>query len=106
MNNMICRKVIEVTPNGVTLESVGKQVYIDFAQCAKNFSTENGKVCKCVAARDITKLSFTFYTNPKTGIVFRRSHLAKLIQGKSAADAFLEMLKAILDAGYTTYDLS
>lgn len=106
MNNIICRKVIDVTKKGITLDSAGEKIYIDFDDCVKNFSLEKGKVCKCVATRDITKLSFTFYTHPKTNIIFKRCFLKDLIAGKSAASKFLDMQKAIVEAGYTSYDLS
>lgn len=106
MNNIICHKVIDVTKKGITLDSAGEKVYIDFDDCTKNFSLENGKVCKCVATRDITKLSFTFYTYPKTNIIFKRNFLKDLIVGKSATSKFLDMQKAIVVAGYTSYDVS
>jgi hypothetical protein len=106
MNNIICHKVIDVTKKGITLQSAGEKIYIDFNDCVKNFSLEKGNVCKCVATRDITKLSFTFYTYPKTNIIFKRSFLKDLIAGKSATSKFLDMQKAIVEAGYTSYDLS
>ena len=87
-------------------ESNGEKIYIDFDRCAKNFSLEKGKVCKCVATRDVTKLAFTFYTSPRTCIIFKRSFLKDLITGKSAARKFSDMQKAIVEAGYTSYDLS
>lgn len=106
MNNVICHKVIDVTKEGIMLESVGEKIYIDFDDCMKNFSLEKGKVCKCVATRDITTLSFTFYTQPKTNVVFKRNYFKELIAGKSAICKFLDMQKAIVEVGYTTYDLS
>lgn len=106
MNNVICHKVIGVTKEGITLESDGEKIYIDFDDCVKNFSLEKGKVCKCVATRDITTLSFTFYTHPKTNVVFKRNFFKELIAGKSATSKFLDMQKAIVEAGYTSYDLS
>ncbi len=106
MNNIICHNVIDVTKKGITLVSFGEKIYIDFDDCVKNFFLENGKVCKCVATRDITKLSFTFYTSPKTNIIFKRSFLKDLIMGKSSKRKFLDMQKAIAEAGYTSYDLS
>ena len=30
MNNVICHKVIDVTKKGITLDSAGKKIYIDF----------------------------------------------------------------------------
>ena len=107
MNNIICHNVIAVTKEGITLESDGKKIYIHFDDCVKNFSLEMGsEFCKCVATRDITTLSFTFYTQPKTNVVFKRSFFRGLIPGKSAANKFLDMQRAIIEVGYTTYDLS
>lgn len=107
MNNIICHNVIDVKKEGITIESAGAKIYIDFDECVKNFSLENGsEFCNCVATRDITKLSFTFYTQPKTHVVFRKSFLKDLIAGKSAVSKFLYMQRAIVEVGYTSYDLS
>ena len=106
MNNIICHNVIDVTKEGITLESAGEKIYIDFDDCVKNFSLEKGKVCKCVATRDITTLSFVFYTQPKTNVVFKKNFFKDLIMGKSAVSKFLDMQKGIVEAGYTSYDLS
>ena len=106
MNNVICHNVIDVTKEGITLESAREKIYIDFDDCVKNFSLEKGKVCKCVATRDITTLSFVFYTQPKTNVVFKRSFFRDLIAVKSATSKFLDLQKAIVEAGYTSYDVS
>ena len=106
MNNIICHMVVDVTKKGITLESAGNEIYIDFDDCVKNFFSETGQVCKCVATRDITTLSFTFYTHPKTNVIFKRSFFRDLITGKSAASKFLDLQKAIVEVGYTSYDLS
>lgn len=106
MNTVVCHKVIAVTKEGITLESARKKIYIDFNDCAKNFSSEKGKDCKCVATRDITTVSFTFYTQPKTKVVFKSSFFKKLIAGKSSTDKFSDMQKAIAEVGYTRYDIS
>lgn len=106
LNNIICHKVIDITKKGITLESAGEKIYIDFGDCARNFSAEKGGNCKCVATRDITKLSFTFYTSPKTNIIFKRNFLKGILSGKSVTNKFLDIQKAIVEAGYTSYDLS
>ena len=106
MYNIICHNVIDVTKEGITLESGREKIYINFDDCIKNFSLEKGKeFCKCVATRDITTLSFTFYTQPKTNVVFKRS-FKDLITGKTAKSKFFAMQKAIAKVGYTSYDLS
>ena len=107
MNNRICHNIIDVTKEGITLKSARENIHIRFDDCAKNFSLEKGKeFCKCVATRNITALSFTFYTQPKTNVVFKRSIFKDIITGKSAVSKFLDMQKAIVEAGYTSYDLS
>lgn len=106
MNNVIFHKLIDVTKEGITLESNVEKIYIDFNDCVKNYSLEKGKKCNCVADRDITTLSFTFYTNPKTNVIFQRTFLKKLGARKTAISEFLDMQKAIAEAGYTSYDLS
>ena len=44
MKNVICRRVIDVTEEGITLESDAEKIYIDFKDCVKNFSSEVGKI--------------------------------------------------------------
>lgn len=107
MNTMICYKLINVTKDGITIKAGKNNVYIRFDDCVKNFSAEKGeKNCKCVATRDITTLTFTFYTHPKINVMFRRCSLKDLLVRRSAVNRFLEMQKAIVQAGYTSYDLS
>ena len=107
MNSIICYNLIDVTKEGITLESAKERVYISFDDCVKNFSLEKGnEFCKCVATRDITTLSFTFYTQPKTNVIFKRNFFKDLIAGKSAVSKFLDMQKAIVKVGYKSYDLS
>ena len=106
MKNVICRKVIDVTQKGVTLECNGEKLYIDFNDCVKNFSLEKREKSQCVATRDITTLSFTFYTHPKTKVIFKRNVFNDIIMGKTAKSKFFDMQKSIIEAGYTSYDLS
>lgn len=107
MNSMICNKVIAVTEEGIMLESQKKRIYACFDDCAKNFLLEKGnKFSKCVATRDVTTLSFVFYTQPKTKVVFKKYFLNDLVTGKSAESKFFDLQKAIVEAGYTSYDLS
>ena len=107
MNNIICHNIINVTKEGITLATTREIIYISFNDCVKNFSLEKGnEFCKCVATRDIATLSFVFYTEPKTNVVFKRSFFKDLIVGKSATSRFLDMQRAIVEVGYTSYDLS
>ena len=80
---------------------------INFEECAKNYAKENSlENSRCVATRDITKLTFTFYTQPKIGLVFKKHFFKDLVSGKSAVSKFLELQKAINKYGFTSYDLS
>lgn len=107
MKTIICRNIIGVTKEGLTLESAKEKIYISFEDCAKNFFLEHGdEYQKCVATRDVTTLSFTFYTTPKTNVVFKSSFIKNLFVGKSAVHKFLDLQKAIVEVGYTSYDLS
>lgn len=107
MNNIICHNVIDVTDEGILLESQKERVYVCFDECIKNFSVEKGiEFGKCVATRDITTLSFVFYTQPKTKVIFKKCFLKNLVTGKSAVSKFFDLQKAIAEAGYTSYDLS
>ena len=107
MNNIVCHKIIEATKEGVTLASTKGNIYISFDDCSSNFSLENGNAfCRCVATRDITTLSFTFYTRPKINIVFKKHILRDVIPQKSAVRKFFDMQKVIVEAGYTSFDLS
>lgn len=107
MNNIICYNAFSVTENGIILEHKKTNICIHFNDCANNYASENGvESSKCVATRDITTLSFDFYTEPKTRVVFKKCFPKDLISGKSAVSKFLDLQKAIVQAGYTTFDLS
>lgn len=107
MNEIVCHRIIDVNKDGITLKSAGKEIYISFNDCLKNYHLEKGKKqSKCVATRDITTLSFTFYTQPKTTVVFKNNLFKKLTTGKSAKNKFFDLQKAINETGYSSYDLS
>lgn len=61
---------------------------------------------KCVATRNITTLTFTFYTVPKTKIIFKKHFLKDLFLGQSAVGQFICLQNTISQAGYSSYDLS
>ena len=55
------KEILEVTAHGISLRN-GK--YIDFCECSANFETAHpGSSGKTVGEREISDLSFTFYTN-------------------------------------------
>lgn len=107
MSEIICYNVINVDNKGITLEHQNTNIYIGFEDCAKNYAIQKSlKASKCVATRDITTLTFSFYTLPKTKVIFRKHFLKDLISGKSAVSQFLHLQNAISQSGYTSYDLS
>lgn len=107
MKRVIFQGIIDTGKDGITIESPDGKVFINFNECAKNFSSEHGdSSAKCVATRDITSMTFIFYTAPKTEIVFEKRSLKSFFRQKSVKDKFSEMQKAIDEAGYRSYDLS
>lgn len=107
MNNIIYHDVLDVTEEGIILESAKDKIFIDFDDCVKNFYSEKGaEFGKCVATRDITTLSFVFYTSPKTTVIFKKNFLQDLLAKKSAVSKFYDLQKEIAKVGYTSYDLS
>ena len=107
MNKIICYNVIDVTQEGITLECKKNRIYVRFDECAKNFALESGtKLNRCVGTRDITTLSFEFYTQPKVKLVFKNRPIKNFIKGKSSIREFVNLQKAIVVSGYTSYDLS
>ena len=71
----------------------------------RNFT--NRPRCKGVVTDERkAKLSFTFYTHPKTDVIFKRGFFKNLFAGRSAESEFLKLQKIIVEAGYTSFDLS
>ena len=107
MSNIICFEIVDINRSGVTVKSGKTDIKICFDECAKNYANEKSlETSRCVATRDITRLTFTFYTHPKIKVVFKKHFLKDLFSGKSAVRKFLELQKAINKYGYTSYDLS
>lgn len=105
---IVCSDVAHISKSGITLKTrESKQIYVCFDECIKNYVEEGGaKTSRCVASRDITKLSFTFYSIPKTKIIFKKSFPMDLILRKAARKKFLNLQKQISKFGYSSYDLS
>lgn len=107
MDNIICYEIVTINKKGITLKTRESNIYVDFGECVKNFAHENSlEESRCVATRDITNLTFTFYTDTKVTLVFKRNFFKELLSGKTAASRFLDLKKDINNYGYTTYDLS
>ena len=107
MNPIICGKVKAVNEDGIVLQSKKELISISFADCASNYAIEtSSQISTCVAIRDITRLSFTFFSQPKTIVAFKKSIFMYVLTGKSAVSRFIELQNAIIEAGYTSYDMS
>ncbi len=107
MDSIVCYDIINIDNEGITLKHSEGNVYICFKECANNYAIENMlNTSNCVATRNISTLSFVFYTVPRTQVVFRKNFLRTLVCGKSAIIRFHDLQKAIVNAGYTSYDLS
>ena len=107
MGNIVCFEMVRMSSSGITVKSGGTNIKINFEECAKNYANENSlKNSRCVATRDITKLTFTFYTQPKISVVFKKHFFKDLFSAKPAVRRFLELQKEINKCGYTCYDLS
>ena len=105
--SIVCDAILDITSSGLTLKYKNRNIFICFDECAKNYANEKSlEMSKCVATRDITKLTFTFYTHPKIKVVFKKHFIKDLFSRKTAVSKFLELQKAIVEAGYTSYDLS
>ena len=80
MNDIILQEIVDINSSGLTLKHESANIFICFNDCAKNYANEKFlETSKCVATRDITNLTFTFYTNPKTKLVFKKHFLLSLI---------------------------
>ena len=82
--------------------------FIDFKECARNYKQAKGGSGNCVGDRDITNLTFTFYTSPKT-VTIRFSEKNELIGWISRNNAwrrFIKFQNQLADFGYRTFDLS
>lgn len=107
MNDLIYSEIINISSTGITLKHKGSNIFVSFKECTKNYAKQNSlETSKCVAVRDITSLTFTFYTNPKIKLVFKKNFFKNLFSGKSAVSKFLDLERAIKNFGFTSYDLS
>ena len=89
--------IIQITNEGITYaDEFDRKHFISFEDCAMNGPTES-----CVAERDITKWYFKFYSSSiSIKFVFRSLFAFK------KRKRFEALRQAIIDSGYTSYDLS
>lgn len=107
MNDINCFELVDINETGIIVKSGKTIINISFDECAKNYADERSiEASRCIATRDITELTFTFYTRPKIRVVFKKHFIKDLLPGKSAVSKFLKLQKAINRYGYNSYDLS
>lgn len=107
MQNIIYCDHTKIKDEEVIIKNKGTIFYISLSDCAKNFSVERStKKIKCVADRDVSSLSYIFYTKPKTKVIFKKHHVKDLFFFKSASRKFFDLQTEIIKAGYMSYDLS
>lgn len=98
--------IVHITNEGITYsDEFDRKHFISYEDCAKN-----GPTATCVAERDITKWYFKFYSpNVSIKFVFRSPFVFKkgkrFLVGRKRK-RFEALSQAILDSGYTSYDLS
>lgn len=66
------KKVVSISRNRLVILCKEKTVSISFADCIHNYAKEMGSQTQGIGTRDVTELKFTFYTNPKTVIVWKK----------------------------------
>lgn len=104
---IVCTEVVGCEKDGVIVKSNNKSFLIALNECAKNYAKENSlSSSKCVATRNITMHLFTFYTNPKTMVVFKKNFFKELFTQDTATSRFHKLQKLINERGYHSYDLS
>lgn len=107
MSDIVCLGIVDIDKLGVTLKTDTSNVYISFDECIQNYAKENSiKKNKCVAVRDVTTLTFIFYTEPKTTVIFKKKFWRDIFIRQNAVNKFLELQTALNNYGYTSYDLS
>ena len=98
-------EIIDISKEGISLKSFG---FINFKECAYNFKQIEGGSGKCVGEREITDLSFTFYTSPKPIMIkfIERNKFIEFIAKENTISRFNKLQKQIIKFGYTTRDIS
>ena len=84
---------------------------IDFADCANNYSLLHPSSGICIGERNIDEFFFLIYTSgDPTKIVFKKKRIFGFFGGSYfiglRSQRFYNLQKLILEADYTTYDLT
>ena len=79
-----------------------------YSECACNYKIAKGGSGNCIGDRDITNLSFVFYTSPKP-VTIRfadKNNLIGWISKNNARHRYIKLQKQLADYGYSTFDRS
>ena len=97
--------IVDINEYGIAVDSFR---FINFKECAYNFKQIEGGSGKCVGERDITDLSFSFYTSPKPIVIkfIKNRRFAEFFTREKAVSRFHKLQEQIVKYGYTTRDLS
>lgn len=99
------KKLISIHRDHLVIQCKEKIISIPLAECVQNYGKETESPNLCVGTRDITKLKFTFYTNPKTEIFLKKPTFFPF-GWYGLSQKFRQLQNAIVKAGYRTFDLS
>ncbi len=97
--------IVGVSPAGIVLNDF---TYINFAECADVFQQIRGGSGRCVGERDVTRLSYIFYTagHPTEILFLQKNWLAEHFAKENTLSRFHKLQTQMADHGYTTRDLS
>ena len=107
MKNIILYELIKTNMNGLIVKRNGQEKFVGFEECALNYARKNGfENSKCVAERDITNLTFSFFATELIRVKFKRSLIRALVTRKTAIHRFRDLQQFIVESGYSSFDLS
>ena len=97
--------ISDVSANGILLKD-GKLIH--FKTCAYNYQKMNGGNGNCVGERDISSLTFAFYTAPLTTHIhfLKKNKIVEFCKGKPTYRRFYALQQKIFAFGYSTVDLN
>lgn len=105
MNEYNYKDITKITDTGIVFKD---GTGLSFEECTASWNASHGLeqgISKCIGERNIADTTpyFLFYTEDKIKVVFERQSFFNA--GKYKKE-FLALQKAIIDKGYSTYDLS
>ena len=98
-------EILNINEHGISLKNF---VFINFKECAYIFNQVEGGSKKCIGEREISDLSFTFYTSPKPIMIkfIPKNKFVEHFSKNNTISRFYEVQHQIIKYGYTTQDMS